>query len=664
MFDSRILERKIVFFGGKGGTGKTVCAAATGFWAAKKGKKALVFSSNPAHSLSDLFDQEVGNKITQINGVENLYAYEADPHQRLKELKDEYMPYIDRAVHELGKGPVSLERDMLEEFFDLIPPGLDELSDLEKLNNLLKGRDGGEFDMIVVDTAAGAHALRLLESPRIINEVLEKSLRILDRVLMREIPRLGPLKVKMRHLAPIHRLRSKLEELADDAKRFMFTITNPETTFIVVTIPELMGVFVTSATIETLKKIGVFSDVIVVNYLAPHSDCSFCSSVREGQIKRVQEIRDKFPKHRIIEVPLFPRPILGLEALADFAQALFEGYKPEGVEVKAVPEVPSLDTRTPRLEFPTDLKLVIFGGKGGCGKTTCAAVAGIRMAGKGKKVLIVSTDPQRSLSDSLGQKLPVSRTLPLLEKIIPVDGVPNLYALEIDTEAVIDDFKKRYETAIMQLAVGATKLREDEIRSFFSIPSFPGADEMVALWKVSKILGLREYDTVILDTAPTGHTMRFLELPDASVRWLKFLVKVRAKTRHLQRFFKRGQKYEADFFLEEAIEDDERILKAFRDPLTEFVLVTTLDEMALEEVKRFLKVLRSREIPVRQMIINKLISLRKCGYCMSSFNLQEEELSETTKTFSELRLVGVPHLGHEVQGIDELKNFGQILFGK
>lgn len=285
------------------------------------------------------------------------------------------------------------------------------------------------------------------------------------------------------------------------------------------------------------------------------------------------------------------------------------------------------------------------------------------MAKEDKKVLVVSTDPQRSLSDSLGQELSVSRKLPL-EEIPQVDGVPNLYALEIDTEAVIDDFKKRYETAIMQLAVGAMKLREDEIKSFFSIPSFPGADEIVALWKVSKILGLREYDTVILDTAPTGHTMRFLELPEASAKWIKFLVKVRAKTRHLQRFFKRGQKYEADFLLEEAIEDDERILKALRNPLTEFVPVTTLDEMALKEVKRFLNIIRSREIPVRQMIINKLVSPRKCGYCIPSFNFQEKELSDIKKTFSELRLVGVPHLGHEVQGIDELRDFGQILFGK
>jgi arsenite-transporting ATPase len=662
MINPDILERKIVFFGGKGGTGKTVCAAATGFQGAKKGKKTLVFSSDPAHSLSDVFDQEIGNKITQIKGMENLYAYEADPHQRLKELKDEFEPYIERAVYEFGKGPISLERDLLEALFEIIPPGFDELSDLEKLNVLLKGRDGGEYDMIVVDTAAGAHTLRLLESPQIIDEVLEKSLRIFDRVVMSETPRSGPLRVKMRHLAPIRRLRSKLGELADDAKKFRSTLTSPETIFVTVTIPELMGIFVTSDTIETLKKIGVSCDITIANYLTPQSGCGFCSSVGENQIRRMKEMRDKFPQQRIIEVSLFPRPITGLESLADFAQALFEGYRPEVAEVEEVPDVGPLHARTPTLEFPTDLKLLIFGGKGGCGKTTCAAAAGIRMAEKGKKVLVVSTDPQRSLSDSFGLELPISRKLPL-ETITQVRGVSNLYALEIDTEAVIDDFKKRYETAIMQLAVGATKLREDEIKSFFFLPSFPGADEIVALWKVSKLLGLREYDTIILDTAPTGHTMRFLELPEASARWIKFLVKARAKTRYLQRFFKRGQKYEADFLLEEALEDDERILKAFRNPRTEFVPVTTLDEMALKEVERFLDILRLREVPVRQIIINKLISPRKCGYCMSFFNLQEKELSKITKTFHELRLVGVPHLGHEVQGIDELRNFGQVLFG-
>ena len=376
MIDTDILRRKIVFFGGKGGTGKTVCSAAMGFWAANKGKKTLVFSSDPAHSLSDIFRQEIGNRITQIKGVENLHAYEADPHQRLKELKDEFMPYIERAVHEFGKGPVSLERDLLEELFDIIPPGLDELSDLEKLNTLLKGRDGGEFDVIVVDTAAGAHVLRLLESPKIIDEVIKKSLEILDRVVRREAKG-APIRIMRRHMVPVSKLRSKVESLAQDAKRFMSTLADPKTTFITVTIPELMGVFVTGDTIETLRKIGVSSDTIIVNYLVPESGCGFCSSVRKGQIRRVEEMRDKFPEQGIIEVPLFPRQIVGLEALEEFARALFEGYRPKGVEVEVVPDVPPLCTRTLRLEFPADLKLLIFGGKGGCGKTTCAAATGI-----------------------------------------------------------------------------------------------------------------------------------------------------------------------------------------------------------------------------------------------------------------------------------------------
>ena len=187
-------------------------------------------------------------------------------------------------------------------------------------------------------------------------------------------------------------------------------------------------------------------------------------------------------------------------------------------------------------------------------------------------------------------------------------------------------------------------------------------DEVLALLRVAKLMAKGEYDQIILDTAPTGHTLRFLELPDMFSKWAGFLMRVRAKTRHLQRHTKRGKKYEADLFLEELMDNATRVKTAFMDPLTEFVPVTTLDELGLSETEQFLNVLRSYKIPVKQIVVNKLVSPRRCLYCMTQYNLQKEMLSETRRKFSELRLVGMPYLPYEVQGVDRLNNFADILF--
>jgi arsenite-transporting ATPase len=174
-------------------------------------------------------------------------------------------------------------------------------------------------------------------------------------------------------------------------------------------------------------------------------------------------------------------------------------------------------------------------------------------------------------------------------------------------------------------------------------------DEVLALRRVAKLLS-GEYDLVILDTAPTGHTLRFLELPDMFSKFTRFLWTARSKTRHLQRFYKRGEKYEADLLLDELLEEGEKIKEAFTAPTTQFIPVTTLDAMALEETENFLKVLHAYKIPVEQMVINKLFS-----------HYQAREI-EKFKILSELKLVGMPFFSREIQGIDRLKKFSEILF--
>lgn len=664
MIDPNLLDRKTILFGGKGGVGKTTFAAATGLHAAEEGKKTLILSSDPAHRLSDIFEQKIGDQVTPIEGVENLYAFEIDAHRCLQELRERCEPWIKMILKEIGEGPQFLEKEVMRELFELIPPGLDELLGLKRLNDFL---ETGEYNLIVIDTAAGAHALRLLEAPEMMKDWTETTLRAMNKLVRKEAKGV-PRKIVARHLRAFSALKKEMVSLNKEIEELRLRITNPTTTFVIITIPELMGIYVTTDMVESLKKIGTPSNFIIVNFLIPESvECGFCSSIRKEQMRRVQEIKDKFPRHEIVEMPLFPNRIIGKEALASFAKAMFEDkFDLKRVKIEEilallriaklrVPSLPSLHHQTSRLEFPDDLRFILFGGKGGVGKTTCSTATGIRMAEKGKKVLVVSTDPQRSLSDSLGIKLRE-------DEVTAVESVGNLYVLEIDSQRSFEDFKKVNEKAIMQIAEGATKLTKQDVRKFLSLSDFPGMDEVLALLRVAKLMAKGEYDQIILDTAPTGHTLRFLELPDMFSKWASFLMRVRAKTRHLQRHIKRGTKYEADLFLEELMDDAKRVKAAFTDPLTEFVPVTTLDELALSETEQFLGVLRSYKIPVKQIIINKLVSPRRCPYCITQYNLQKEMLSETRRKFSKLRLVGMPYLPHEVQGIDRLNDFADILF--
>lgn len=157
---SDILEREIVLFGGKGGTGKTVCAAAAGLYAAEHGKKTLVFSTDPAHSLADIFCQSIGDEVTPIKGEDNLYGYEIDAKRVLDEERSWWIPNVEKLLRDMSKR--GLEREILQKTWDMPLAGVDELMALSKLIDFIEMK---EFDAIIVDTAAGAHTLSMIGLP-------------------------------------------------------------------------------------------------------------------------------------------------------------------------------------------------------------------------------------------------------------------------------------------------------------------------------------------------------------------------------------------------------------------------------------------------------------------------------------------------------------------
>ena len=196
-----------------------------------------------------------------------------------------------------------------------------------------------------------------------------------------------------------------------------------------------------------------------------------------------------------------------------------------------------------------DLKLLMFGGKGGVGKTTCSASTAVYLARKypGRKVLVMSTDPAHSLADSLD--------CPLGSVARPVEGMGNLWGLEVDAQELMDDYKEKHHRAMRKIAQRGTLLGDRDINRILEL-ILPGLDEMMAVILIADILRERVFDLIIMDTAPTGHTLRLLALPAKMRRWGEVLDLMQKKHRYISKVFTGWyRRDEADVFSKMVADD-------------------------------------------------------------------------------------------------------------
>ena len=321
-------------------------------------------------------------------------------------------------------------------------------------------------------------------------------------------------------------------------------------------------------------------------------------------------------------------------------------------------------------EMLLTLKIIMFGGKGGVGKTTCASSAAIWAAEHGRNTLIISTDPAHSLGDSLGVDLPPGEATKIL-------GVNNLTALEIDPKTDISEYKglttmNPLEGSDMPDLIGGIPLMED-IQDMASMNP-PGIDEAFALMKVLEFIETEhDYDLVIFDTAPTGHTLRFLSLPETLSGWIGKLLKMRLKLGNLMGLMKSlftSAEKNKDNSLEVLERLKESILKA-RDDLTNpminsFVVVMIPEEMAISETGRLLNELYKYNIPVSNVVVNNLYLDEDdlCDFCISRRKMQHRNLVKIKEVFEKgfgKNLIEIPLFREEIREYDKLKEFSEHL---
>ncbi len=321
-------------------------------------------------------------------------------------------------------------------------------------------------------------------------------------------------------------------------------------------------------------------------------------------------------------------------------------------------------------EILLNLNMVMFGGKGGVGKTTCASSSAIWTAEHGRNTLIISTDPAHSLGDSLGVDLP-----PGEPKQIP--GIDNLTALEINPKANISEFRgltniNPIEEMGMPDIMGGMPLMED-LQELTSMNP-PGIDEALALLKMLEFVETEHnYDLIIFDTAPTGHTLRFLSLPETLSGWIGKLINMRIKFGNMfgaiKRIFTREEKKE-DNSLKILERLNNSILNA-RDDLTNplknsFVIVMIPEEMAITETGRLLNELIKNNIPVSNIVVNQLYHDPSdlCNFCRARREMQQRNLIKIRELFNEKlgkNLIEIPLFKEEIRKYSKLKELGKYL---
>jgi len=305
-------------------------------------------------------------------------------------------------------------------------------------------------------------------------------------------------------------------------------------------------------------------------------------------------------------------------------------------------------------------QFVLYGGKGGVGKTTVAAATGLALADAGAETLVVSTDPAHSLGDAVSQSIGPE----------PVEIRDGLWGVEVDPQAGIDRYEAIFEELAEEFADAGIRLDENQVAELFTSGVLPGSDELAALDGLADYVDSDRWDRVVFDTAPTGHTLRLLDLPEVMDRGmataldLRDQVRRKVDTARTMVFGPMGRKRrdEADSFT--GMRDRmARVGEVLRDPeLTEFRVVTIPETMAVRESERLVAQLREFDVPVTTLVVNKVIDdPGDCARCRGKQAVQEEALAALQESLPELDVWTVPDESGEVTGLAALERVGANL---
>ena len=297
-------------------------------------------------------------------------------------------------------------------------------------------------------------------------------------------------------------------------------------------------------------------------------------------------------------------------------------------------------------------RLLLFGGKGGVGKTTTSTSTAVGLADSGLKVLLVSSDPAHSTSDSLGVQLGPEPT--------PVDGVEGLWGLELDPEARISDHIPKLTESLGPMLGG----QDPELNASEMV--LPGLDEAMAFDELLKHLENPDWDVIVFDTAPTGHTLRFLALPEIIEKWADKIIRMHRLTggiRALMFGAKEGEKMK-----EELEKFRRRVLHVRRilcnPEVTRFTLVTIPEKMGVNETLRAYESLAEFDLPVSGCVINRMTPDLDNDFIQTRRANERKNVELLREELPDLHLHEVELKDTDIHGLDLLRDINSELHGQ
>ncbi|HIC8800456.1 arsenical pump-driving ATPase [Aeromonas veronii] len=453
-----------LFFTGKGGVGKTSLACASAVALCDAGKRVLLVSTDPASNVGQVFATEIGNRVTTIAAVPGLSALEIDPPAAAK-------AYRERIVGPVrGKLPESVVRSIEEQLSGACTTEIaafDEFTALLTDQTLL-----AEYDHIVFDTAPTGHTIRLLQLPGAWSEFLEQG--------KGDASCLGP-------LAGLEKQRSQYAEavaaLADAARTRLVLVARAQHS----TLREV------ARTHEELAAIGLLNQQLVINGLFPEGaitgDPLAMALWQREQLalaQMPQGIKGLAQDH----IPLLATNLVGVESLRQLLQ-------PQGTAAQSPTVQSTVKQAQPELSSLVDELaadghgLIMLMGKGGVGKTTLAAAVAVELASRGLPVHLTTSDPAAHLSETLAGNL------------------PHLEVSRIDPHAETERYRAQVlATKGAALDEQGRALLEEDLRS-------PCTEEIAVFQAFSRIIREAGKRFVVMDTAPTGHTLLLLDATGA-----------------------------------------------------------------------------------------------------------------------------------------------------
>jgi arsenite-transporting ATPase len=612
------MSTRFLFFSGKGGVGKTSMACTHALRFADEGQRTLIVTTDPASNLADVFEQPIGHQITPIEHVSNLWAMEIDPDRATEE-------YIDRAMAPIRAAfPLPMVQVMEEQ---MSGPCTAEVAAFDRFTDFLDApaNNGQGFDVVIFDTAPTGHTLRLLELPAEWSQSIAAASEGSGQTCI------GP-------AAAIQDAKRKYE-------RALAIMRDPaQTTFVFVLHPEAIAIKETQRAVTELGKLDIHTHQLIVNGVIPPqaTDNPLFAARAAMQARYLQQIETELPLPTS-RMQLLSGEIKGVDRLRAVGRMFFDGANESAQQPNGESAPVAIQSHTlaadvlSRVSPNGHRRAVFFAGKGGVGKTVASCITAVWLARQGYKTLLLTTDPAAHIGDVLGK--------PVGDDAAPVAGVPNLWAAKIDPKAAAEVYKQRILDDARQRGrpEASLKVMAEELDS-------PCTEEMAAFDKFIDFASQNDWQAIVFDTAPTGHTMRLIELP---MDWSQQIdVKVFASV----------DTTAADDVAKKRFGD---VIEMMRDPArSTFAFVMYPESTPILEAYRAAEELRTVGITPGLVVANLIIPPEQATtpFAQSRRAMQEKYLNEIAQRF-EVPVVQVPLLAHEVKGIPMLIELGQQVYG-